>query len=345
MSAGSPELDAFGRLVELNYRAVVAVAFATTRDLALSEDVAQDTFIAAWAARGTRRDAARVRAWLCGIARNQGRNALRRYRRETAFEHVRDDAPSALDQTIGRQIAHEVRAALARLPRVYREPLVLFYWQDQDIAQVASALALSEPAAQKRISRGRAYLKEGLTDKLEQLGARRRSAGTVAAAVLGIVATRTVARAAAASSIATRIFPVAAKSLAVVALGAAAVVVGTTASRTRGSCAQPAAPTPSPDLTQHLTSLERELAVITYNDLDHSAGERQLEKRVAALEHVAHVAPRPREAPTHAAKKQPRPAVSSTPEPQTCDLVACQFDGWKGSTCCAELQRHHDARD
>ena len=194
------ELTDFGRLVELHYSAVVAVAYATTRDVGIAEDIAQDTFVAAWDSRDKLRDVSRVRPWLCSIARNKSRNALRSRRREVAEEHdVADPKPSVVDGAVEREASAELHAALAEVPMTYREPLVLFYWEQQSIAQVASALAISEEAAQKRISRGRSYLKDGLEAPLEGASRGRRTAAAAAAAVLAILATRTgVAHAAAA---------------------------------------------------------------------------------------------------------------------------------------------------
>lgn len=190
----------FGRLVETHYRAVVAVAYATTRDVGLAEDIAQDTFLAAWDARAKLRDAAKVRPWLCSIARNKSRNALRGRKREVAEEHdMADPEPSVVDGAVAREATAELHAALAEVPLTYREPLVLFYWEQQSISQVASALAITEEAAQKRISRGRSYLRDGLEAPLEGASRGRRTAAAAAAAVLAILATRTAAEAAAAT--------------------------------------------------------------------------------------------------------------------------------------------------
>src|SRR5258706_9294213 len=155
------ELQAFGQLVETHYAAVNAVAYATTRDIALAEDVAQDTFVAAWTTLDRLRDPARVRPWLCGIARNQARNALRRRRADVAEQDVMD-AHTPLDAVVDRETARELAQALATIPARYREALVLFYWDDQSIAQVATMLAISEAAAQKRISRARGYVEQSL---------------------------------------------------------------------------------------------------------------------------------------------------------------------------------------
>ena len=180
-----------GRLVEQHYDAVVAVAYATTRDLALSEDIAQDTFIAAWDARARLRDLSRVRPWLCGIARNQGRNALRRRKREVGGEQDPAGAvPTLLESSVEREELAELQAALAKVPTDHREALVLFYWQQQSIAEIAATFGITLEAAQKRISRARALLRDELASPLENQGRKRRSAAAAAAAVLAILATR-----------------------------------------------------------------------------------------------------------------------------------------------------------
>ncbi|MBA3461827.1 MAG: sigma-70 family RNA polymerase sigma factor [Deltaproteobacteria bacterium] len=193
------DLEELGRLVEQHYGAVVAVAYATTRDLALSEDIAQETFIAAWGSRDRLRDPSRVRPWLCGIARNQGRNALRARRREVGGDVIEavDAVPNVIEGAVEREAQAELHAALAEVPEEHREVLVLFYWEQQSIAQVAATLGITEEAAQKRISRARGLLRAELAPPLERQGRKRRPAAAAAAAVLAIIATRSGAAAAA----------------------------------------------------------------------------------------------------------------------------------------------------
>lgn len=193
------DTEELGRLVEEHYGAVVAVAYATTRDLALSEDIAQETFITAWSTRDQLRDPSRVRPWLCGIARNQGRNALRTRRREVGGDPVEavDAVPTVIEGAVEREAQAELHAALAEVPEEHREVLVLFYWEQQSIAQVAATLGISEEAAQKRISRARGLLRAELAPPLERQGRKRRPAAAAAAAVLAILATRSGAAAAA----------------------------------------------------------------------------------------------------------------------------------------------------
>jgi len=69
---------AFETVVRRHQSLVCAVAYSYCGDLTLSEDIAQETFWAAWRERATLEQADSLRSWLCGIARNLGNNARRR---------------------------------------------------------------------------------------------------------------------------------------------------------------------------------------------------------------------------------------------------------------------------
>jgi len=69
--------DAFGGIVERYQSLICALAYSACGDLARSEDLAQETFIAAWRQLASLREPARLKSWLCGIARNLLRNSAR----------------------------------------------------------------------------------------------------------------------------------------------------------------------------------------------------------------------------------------------------------------------------
>src|SRR5690348_14080575 len=124
---------AFGHLVARYQDVVCAVTYSSTGDRLLSEDVAQETFIAAWSQLDRLRNSARLRPWLCGIARNLARTARKRKRREPlvdADEHEALDA-NPFDAAARGDVERIVRDALARVPDSYREVLVLYYQEDQ----------------------------------------------------------------------------------------------------------------------------------------------------------------------------------------------------------------------
>src|SRR5271165_7316569 len=74
--------DAFSLIVSRYQSLICSLAYSATGSLGQSEDLAQETFITAWKHLGHLREREKLRAWLCGIARNRINNFLRREGRE-----------------------------------------------------------------------------------------------------------------------------------------------------------------------------------------------------------------------------------------------------------------------
>ena len=182
------DASAFGQIVERYQRAVCAVSYSGTGDRTLSEDIAQDTFVTAWRQLAALREIERLPAWLCGIARNLARSARRKRGRETPLED-REIAGEVtpFDAIAAREVEATVAAALARVPDAYREPLVLFYCEEQSVKAVARALGISEDATHQRLSRGRQQLAANVTGLVER-ALERRPRRDLAAAVVAAIA-------------------------------------------------------------------------------------------------------------------------------------------------------------
>ncbi len=186
------ELHAFGGLVQRYQNLVCAVAYSRTGDRVTSEDVGQQTFLAAWSGLDSIREPSQLRAWLCSVARNLSGKAVRARQRELSTDSEALDAQaSSGSDPLAKMISHESEAAvweaLAELPDTYREPLVLFYREDQSIKQVALGLGISEDAAKQRLSRGRQALKAGVSDLVERTLHTSRPNRAFVAGVLGAV--------------------------------------------------------------------------------------------------------------------------------------------------------------
>jgi RNA polymerase sigma factor (sigma-70 family) len=174
--------DAFGLIVSRYQNLVCSLAYSATGSLPQSEDVSQETFVTAWRQLPDLREPGRLRSWLCGIARNLSRRALRQQGREPAHAaeslEVADESPATeplpAEQAINREEAAIMWRALEGIPEIYREPLILFYREQQSIERVAAALELSEDAVKQRLSRGRKMLQEQVAAFVE--GALRLSA-------------------------------------------------------------------------------------------------------------------------------------------------------------------------
>jgi len=160
--------DAFGQIVARYQSLVCSLAYSATGSLGQSEDLAQETFIAAWKHLRQLREPAKLRVWLCGIARNRINNSFRREGRETSrtaepldtVHELPSPEPLPPDHAISREEESILWRSLERIPETYREPLVLFYCEHQSIGSVAEQLDLSEDAVKQRLSRGRKLLHE-----------------------------------------------------------------------------------------------------------------------------------------------------------------------------------------
>ena len=91
--------SAFEVLVRRHQSLVCAVAYSACGNLALSEDVAQETFWTAWRQRASLEQPDRLKAWLCGIARNLAKNARRKASRPVESAESLD----VLDRAVHRR--------------------------------------------------------------------------------------------------------------------------------------------------------------------------------------------------------------------------------------------------
>jgi len=135
----------------------------------------------------------KLRSWLCGIARRlvaqtrkrQGRDLIQGAESLEAADDLPGAEPLPSEQAIENEEAAVLWRSLEQIPVSYREPLVLFYLEDQSIQSVAEALGLSEDAVKQRLARGRKLLHEEMLVFVETALARTRPGK---AFTLGVVA-------------------------------------------------------------------------------------------------------------------------------------------------------------
>lgn len=136
--------------------------------LPLAEDLAAQTFVEAFAARG-RYDRSRsdARPWLLGIATNlvrrhwrQETRALRAYARtgedpnSYGFE---DEVIEHLDRT---RVGPLAARAVAALDRRDRDVLLLFAWEESSYEEIAVALDIPIGTVRSRLARARRQVRE-----------------------------------------------------------------------------------------------------------------------------------------------------------------------------------------
>lgn len=158
--------EAFGRIVARYQTLVCALAYSATGSLSQSEDLAQDTFVAAWKQLDRLREPHKLRAWLCQIARNLACAALKQQGREPShaaapleeISELRSPEPPPAERAITNEEQAILWRSLELIPEIYREPLILYYRDHQSVTNVATALDLNDNAVKQRLARGRKLL-------------------------------------------------------------------------------------------------------------------------------------------------------------------------------------------
>jgi len=177
-NARSGDEQSFGVLVSRHQSAVSAIAYAICGDFSQSEDISQESFVTAWKQIRSLMNPEHFRAWVCGIARMLSLNHVRRRTRRgerissEIVEHKTLDVSGKEDIT-PREITVSIEEtkliwhALEAMPLNYREPITLFYREEQSVSAVASALGLSEDVVKQRLSRGRKLLRDQVNRIIE----------------------------------------------------------------------------------------------------------------------------------------------------------------------------------
>ena len=167
--------DAFCAIVARYQSLLCSLAYSCVGDVKHSEDIAQEAFVEAWKKLDTLRDPEKLKSWLCGILRFKASHHRRKQAKQTintteeiADHHSEETENAALDeQAIQQQEQTLLWKALDGMEDTYREPLILFYREEQSVERVAVALDLSEDTVKQRLSRGRKLLKRAMSSVVE----------------------------------------------------------------------------------------------------------------------------------------------------------------------------------
>jgi RNA polymerase sigma-70 factor (ECF subfamily) len=164
----SGDQEAWARLVEATHRDVYTLCL---RILGNSDDAAeatQDAYLKVYRGLAGFRGDATFSTWLYRVATNAAISKQRgRSRRRTHEAAVEEDALAQLPSAISVEDAAGAKVevgvlerALAELPAMYREAVLLRDVYGLSIEEIAGQLKISETAAKVRVHRGRKRLRE-----------------------------------------------------------------------------------------------------------------------------------------------------------------------------------------
>ena len=164
-----PSDDRDQRLIQLvnQYQGLLLrVCFISLRDMELAKDATQDTFLKAYRSLDAFRGECSEKTWLLRIAVNTCRDM----QRSAWFRHHdRRITPEDLPQAIRLPDDDDdldVLCHVMRLPPKLKEVVLLYYWQNMNVNEIAQTLGVTHSTVSARLKRAREKLHDVLERRL-----------------------------------------------------------------------------------------------------------------------------------------------------------------------------------
>ncbi len=154
------EDEAFARTSDAYVARAVGLAFYLTGNRSDAEDATQEAMARAWKARRSLREPASFDAWFDRILVNCVRERLRRQRRIREVAFPGDDEGETGDAFATVLARDSVGRALSSLTLEQRTVVVLRYWQDLSLGQVAERLGWPLGTVKSRLHHALAAIRE-----------------------------------------------------------------------------------------------------------------------------------------------------------------------------------------
>jgi RNA polymerase sigma factor (sigma-70 family) len=146
--------DLIGPLVGQGFR----LAYGMLHDRQAAEDAVQEAAIRSWRKLGNLRPGTEMRPWFLAIVANQCRTIARgRWWSVLRLDLTSGPSSGAPEDEVVR--GADVRAALRKLSPEHREVLVLHYYLDLPLDEVAAVARIPVGTAKSRINRGIAAMR------------------------------------------------------------------------------------------------------------------------------------------------------------------------------------------
>ncbi|MYC97119.1 MAG: sigma-70 family RNA polymerase sigma factor [Caldilineaceae bacterium SB0661_bin_32] len=175
------ERQAFDELILRHQPIALSLAIRIVGDRERGLELTQEAVLHAYLSLDRLRKPDSFRAWLCGIVVNLCKNHLRRPRVETlslellsggrSFDSLPfpDSAPQPHEAAEARETHRLILAAVEQLSPANRDAVLLYYFKQLNLREIAALLQISVPAVKGRLHKSRRKLRDQLLPNFAEL--------------------------------------------------------------------------------------------------------------------------------------------------------------------------------
>ena len=164
------ETQLFRLLIERHQQHIFNLCYRMLRQFEDADDATQDTFLKAYRSLKQFRGDARLKTWLCRIARNECLNRLRHEDMASLDQQLTTDysfqiadlTPSPLELIERQEIQSIVHEAINKLPHRYRLVITLFHLNGLSYEEISQVMEIPLGTVKTHIFRARELLKSKL---------------------------------------------------------------------------------------------------------------------------------------------------------------------------------------
>jgi RNA polymerase sigma-70 factor (ECF subfamily) len=162
-----PDLDS---LMTQYGTSLLRLCYMYLKDYQLAQDAVQETFVKVFLKYSGFRAEASEKTWITRIAMNVCRDMMRRrsYRErgEEIPEYLAADPDTGPEEdAMERDRNSALLQAVENLPKIYRETLLLYYYEELKAEEIAKIQHTARSTVNVRLKRGRDMLREALRDE------------------------------------------------------------------------------------------------------------------------------------------------------------------------------------
>lgn len=154
------DMRSFEKLLDLYGNRLIKTCYLILNDKQESEDVVQETFIRVFKSIHSFNLQSSLYTWIYSIALNICRDVLKRKKCDYSYEeYTLTEGESAEELVLDRIDREILKERLFKLPVIYREVLILYYFEELSIKEISLMLNEKEGTVKSKLSRGRNLLK------------------------------------------------------------------------------------------------------------------------------------------------------------------------------------------